>query len=128
MKMFRNLKYRRQRAKGILPACDCWDYKYTLVDNIRQGLTYLLEKGCTDWDSPYHAKQKRELEFVLDWAKAFPDWDCSVFAKDEETRKEFEKKFGDSFMIVTADEVKEWEKRTKKAFEYLAKNIHGLWD
>ena len=34
----RAIKWWFQRANGKLPECDCWEYKDTLVLNIRQGL------------------------------------------------------------------------------------------
>lgn len=130
--LFRKLRYVRwwfQRANRKLPPCDCWDYKYTLVGNIEQGLSYLLKDGVTDWEHPYHKRQKKELEFVLDWAREFPHYDRCIFAADENDKKELLKKWGDTdYIICTQKDLDEWQKRTDKAFKYLAKNLHGLWD
>lgn len=127
---FRKLKYIRyyaQRLKGDLPACDCWDYKYTLVKNIEQGLTFLLEEGMTDWDAPVHQQEKKELEYVLNWARTFPVMNLAIIVDDLAEKQQKMTEVTDR-RVVTKREWAEWEKQTQKAFAYLAKNIYTLWD
>lgn len=129
MKILRRIKWWFERANGQLPPCDCWDYKYTLANNLEQGLSFLLDDGNTDWEHSHMTKQKRELQFILDWAKAFPYYDTAICVKDEKEKAELEKTWEQNERIViTSKEADEWQKRTEKAFKYLAKNIHGLWD
>lgn len=129
---FRKLRYVKwwfQRANHKVPPCDCWDYKHTLADNIAQGMEFLLHEGVTDWENPLHKQEKAELEFVLDWAREFPYYDSAIFARDENEKKELQAKFGSGgYIVCTKQEFEAWQKRTEKAFKYLAKNIHGLWD
>lgn len=126
----RHIKWWFQRANGRLPDCDCWSYKYTLADNIRQGMDYLLrENGYIDWSGDkQHRKLKKDLEFVRQWAKEFPNIASCIVVHDSDEKKEKELTFGDKYLVLTIDELKEYEKRTEKAFKILAKNIHGLWD
>lgn len=126
---FRAVKWWFQRANYKVPECDCWDYKYTLVENIRQGLEFLLHDGQTDWENPIHKKTYKELQFVLDWARAFPYYDRAVFATNEKEKKELEKVWAQrDYIVCTREDLEAWQKRTDKAFKYLGKNIHGLWD
>ena len=127
--LWRNHKYKRMRARKKLPPCDWWDYKYELADFIRQGLTGLLYEGVTDWDSDYHKKEKEDLEFVLKWAIEFPWYASAVIAMDDEDLEDLKKKFPpDSYMVITREELADFEKKTEKAFKLLARNIQTLWD
>ena len=126
---FRRIKWWFWRANRKLPPCDWWDYKYTLADFIRQGLTGLLYEGVTDWDCDYHKKEKKDLEFVLQWATEFPWYESAIVATDNEDLADLKKKFpADSYMVITEEQAKEFDKRTEKALKLLAKNIHTLWD
>lgn len=126
---FRAIKWWFQRANHKLPPCDCWDYKYTLVDNIKQGLDYLLNHGVTDWNNPYHKQEKKDLTFILEWAKDFPLYESSIIAINNEdyitTSKLFE---NTDTLILTKEEWDKWKKRQDKALKLLAKNISTLWD
>ena len=125
----RRVKWWFMRANRKLPPCDWWDYKYTLADFIKQGLEGLLYKGVCDWDSEYHKKEKKELEFVLKWATAFPYMESGIVAKDEEDYAKLCKEFQDTdVMIMTKETWEQWEKDQAKAFRLLAKNFHTLWD
>ena len=127
--LWRNHKYKRMRARKKLPPCDWWDYKYELADFIRQGLTGLLYEGITDWDSPTHRKEKEDLEFVLRWATEFPWYESAVIAMNDEDLEDLKKKFPpDSYMVITREELADFEKKTEKAFKLLARNLHTLWD
>lgn len=125
----RAIKWWLMRGNKKLPPCDWWDYKYELADFIRQGLTGLLYEGITDWDSPTHKKEKEDLEFVLKWATEFPWYASAVIAMDDEDLEDLKKKFPpDSYMVITKEELADFEKRTEKAFKLLARNIWTLWD
>ena len=123
----RRIKWWFQRANGKLPPCDWWDYKYTLADFIRQGLEGLLHEGVTDWENPYHKKEKKDLEFVLQWAKDFPKYESGIVALDATDWGIMQMTNPDLF-VYTEEEYREFEKRTKKAFGLLAKHYHTLWD
>ena len=126
MKKLRYIKWWFQRANHKLPPCDCWDYKYTLVDNIEQGLSFLLHEGVTDWEQ--HSKEKKDLEYVLDWAREFPYYDTALFAADDNEKNKLQEKFDGDYIVCTKKDFEAWQKRTEKAFKILAKYIHGLWD
>ena len=115
-------RWNRQRNNGKLPACDCWDYKYTLADNIKQGVEYLLEHKHCD------KKMEKDLTFIRDWAKDFPWYESAVVTSDEDEKMECINTFGGIVLIITVDEAQEFDKRTEKAFKLLAKYIHDLWD
>lgn len=123
MGFLKRLKWRRQRANGQLPECDLWDFKITLARNIEQGLEYLLK------DKNLNTNRRRDLEFVLNWARDFPQYDLCWCVKDEAERQDARERFGlgDNFLILTMEEQDEWQKRTKKAFKILGEEIHGLW-
>jgi len=125
---FRRVKWWFMRANGTLPPCDWWDYKYSLADFIKQGLSGLLHEGVTDWDSKHHKKEKKDLEFVLDWAIEFPYYESGIIASNEDDCKNLKNQFGDEVLVMTKDDFEEFQKRTEKAFKLLAKNIHTLWD
>ena len=123
MGFLKRLKWRHQRANGQLPECDLWDFKITLARNIEQGLEYLLK------DKNLNANRRKNLEFVLDWARDFPQYDISWCVKDETERWDAKTKYGldNNILILTVEEQTEWYKRTKKAFKILGEEIHGLW-
>lgn len=114
-RFFKNIKWRRQRAVGILPECDLWDFHFTLVNYIRQGVSYMLrEDGNIDWEADAeHRKMKNDLIFILEWTDKYDD----IFVRsDNETSEEFEKRW------------KEYTKNQSKAFRLLDKYLMGLWD
>lgn len=115
------------RANGKLPPCDWWDYKYTLAEFIEQGIDGLLNQGVTDWDSDYHKQEKEDLEFVLEWARDFPKYESGIIALDAEDWGRMRVMDPDIY-VYSKEEAKEFDERTKKAFELLARNIHTLWD
>lgn len=117
------------RANRKLPPCDWWDYKYTLANFIEQGLEGLLYKGNTDWDCDYHKQEKKDLEFILQWAKEFPLYESGIMAQDADDFVRLNTMFsGKEVFIYTKEDWEAFEKKTKKAFTLLAKNIHTLWD
>ena len=117
------------RANGKMPPCDWWDYKYNLADYIRQGIEGLLYKGNTDWTCDHHKQEKKDLEFILQWAKEFPLYEAGIMAEDAKDFANLIKQFPDRDVLVyTKEDWDKFEKRTKKAFTLLGKNIHTLWD
>ena len=127
---WRTLKYRRMRANKQLPPCDWWDFKYDLADFIKQGLTGLLYKGVTNWESPHHQKEKEELEFVLKWATEFPYYESAIVVTDEQDSLLINREnLSDAdYMVITLDEAKAFAKKTEKAMKLLGKNFSTLWD
>lgn len=118
----KNRRWNRQRKNGKLPECDCWDYKYTLADNIRQGMDYLLSHKSGD------EKVMKDLTFIRNWARDFPLYESAIVVRDEQEQEQHIKEFGGLGLIITVAEAKEFDKRTEKAFKLLAKHIHALWD
>lgn len=126
---FRRVKWWFMRANRKLPPCDWWDFKYSLADYIAQGLEGLLHEGVCDWDSPIHKQEKKDLEYILAWAKTFPYMESGIVASNKKDYKELCEKFKDSDVIVMTKEAwEQWEKEQARAFKLLAKNYHTLWD
>ena len=126
---FRKIKWWVQRANGKVTPDMWWDYKYTLADFIKQGLEGLLNDGIVDWDAPQHKQEKKDLEFILEWAETFPCMESGLVALDQEDYKQLCERFEDTdVMIISPNAWKEWEKTQQKAFKLLGKNIHTLWD
>lgn len=125
----RRIKWWFQRANGNVTPPEWWDYKYNLAGFIRQGIEGLLTDGVIDWDNPCEKELKQDLEFILEWARDFPDYESAVVVtdKDDDIGKHWLKR-ENYFLVITMDEAKEFDKRTEKAFKLLAKNIHSLWD
>ena len=125
----RRIKWWFQRANGKVTPPDWWDYKYTLADNIKQGIEGLLYEGNTDWDCDYHKQEKKDLEFILKWAKDFPKYESGIVALNTDDYHLLQIVFAKSeVLIMTQNEYKEFQKRTKKAFELLGRNFSTLWD
>ena len=124
---FRGTKWWFQRANGKVTPDQWWDFKYSLAYFIEKGLDGLLHEGVTDWDAPYHKQEKKDLEFVLQWAKDFPKYEAGWVARDKQDFILSSKQMPDVF-IYTKKEADEFEKRTKKALTLLAKHYHTLWD
>lgn len=126
---YRAIKYWFMRANRKLPPCDWWDYKYTLANFIEQGLEGLLYEGNTDWDCDYHKQEKKDLEFILQWAKEFPLYESGIMAQDADDFVHLSTMFsGKEVFIYTKEDWEAFDKKTKKAFTLLAKNIHTLWN
>lgn len=120
------------RNKGVLPPCDWWDFKYTLVDTIKQGLEGLLNDQITDWDAEPTKGCKEAMEYIIEWTKEFPLYEHALVVRDDEEKEqlseEYISKYGDIVgKIITKAEYDEFQKRTRKAFELLGKNIHNFW-
>lgn len=122
------IKWWFQRANGRVTPPQWWDYKFDLADFIKQGLEGLLYNGVTDWDNPIHKKEKEDLEYILEWARDFPQYESAIVVTDEEEKRRKYIVEEEDFLIITIDEAREFDKRTEKAFKLLAKNIHSLWD
>lgn len=116
--LYRERQWAKQRAKGILPECDCWNFKDTLVDHIQQGIQYLLrEDGWIDYTADTtHKQMKKDLEFILKWTKEYQymaENDLEVIAAD---RAEGTHRWDD------------YQKMQTEAFKLLDKWLCGLWD
>ena len=128
LRKIRYVKWWFQRANHEVPPCDYWDFKYSLADYIRQGLEGLLHEGVTDWDAPCHRREKKDLEFILDWAIEFPYYESAIVAFNQDDWVAMKKKFQNTdATVLTREQFDEFEKRTEKAMRLLAKNIHTLW-
>ena len=52
-----------------------------------------------------------------------------MVAMDDDDLEDLKKKFPpDSYMVVTREELADFDKKTEKALKLLARNIHTLWD
>ena len=124
----RKIKWWFQRANGKVTPDEWWDFKYSLAEFIRQGLEGLLHEGNTDWDNPVHKQEKKDLEYILNWATCFPHMAGGIIAQDDEDLAMLQKQFGDDVMIISKEGWKEWNKMQEKAFKLLVKHIYQLWD
>ena len=122
--MTNKIKWWIKRANNKLPECDTWDYKYTLVNNLIQGLEAIINSDKLN----HNLEQSNELQYILDWAKDFAKYDTAIIVQDEiEKESEWASRIKQEVKICSQKEWEEWQKRTQKAMQYLGKNIHGLW-
>ena len=108
---FKRIKWWFQRANGKVTPDEWWDFKYSLTDYIKQGLEGLLYEGSTDWDAPYHKEEKEDLEFILDWAKKFPEMASCIIAGDDNDYENLERDFKGYVKIKNGKNGKERKKR-----------------
>lgn len=111
---FREWKWKRQRAKGHVPECDCWEFNDTIAQLLDEGLTWMLEKGVSQtWRGKGDVEtQRKDITFIRDTMREYLGYRYN-------SQKAFltDKKLWD-----------EHQKRLHKAFKLLADYFWGLWD
>lgn len=126
-----------QRANGKLPECDLWSYKYTLIDNLSQGIDYLLrEDTIVDYNSDKrHRQLKKDLEFIQGWLNEtrhyFIDHTTEIAYSDEEREVLMDRdivSLDDFRYLASNDWFIDYYERQKKAFQLLDKHLWELWD
>lgn len=125
MSLRQKIKWWWERVNGRLPECDCWEYKDTLIENIRQGLEYLLREdgSLAFWDTKQHNEKIKRLQFVLDFCKDYQELEKTGFYISDETYEDVA-----PIKQLTKKEWQEWTKRKNKAFKILGEELYGLWD
>lgn len=125
MSLRQKIKWWWERVNGRLPECDCWDYKDTLIENIKQGMEYLLREngGLKFWDNKEHKKRVERLQFVLDFCKEYEELNKNGFYISDEPYVDVA-----PVKQVTKEEWKAFEKRKNKAFKILGEDLFSLWD
>ena len=125
MSLKQKIKWWWERVNGRLPECDCWEYKDTLIDNIRQGLEYLLrpDSDLMYFSSEVHDEKIKRLQFVLDFCKDYQELEKTGFYVSDETYEDVA-----PIRQLTKKEWQDWEKRKNKAFKILGEELYGLWD
>lgn len=129
----KEIKWKRKRAKGVLPECDLWEFKYTLADCLIQGMEYLLrENGVRDWKTRYTDREEySDYRFILNTMKQFKYYNDHYvhFTKTKEEAMLAEAyKSTDLIVYMTDEEWKLFEKQLYKCFKYVAKHMWSMWD
>lgn len=112
-------RWRKQRARGILPECDCWNFHTTLVNHIQQGVKYLLrEDGWVDFKNDNKQRQyRKDLEYILNWTYLYEKMlEDGPDSSDEKDWEAFKKRQA------------EYERVQTKAFKLIDKHLLGMWD
>lgn len=123
------IKWWVQRANRKVPPCDCWEFNSSLASYLVQGLDYLLDEGNTDWGSPIHKREYKELDFARRTLREFISWhDQHSVVHDKELARKYNKYDKNWTIYVPKKDFERHERDLQKAFGYIGKWLWGLWD
>ena len=122
----RNIKAMWQRARGIVPKCDAWNFQDSLAEYIKQGITILLSNDSMCYRPE---KEKKDLQFIVDFLDEWQKMHCHIYiASDDQEYINRMLSVNPDIVVYTTEQYKEFEKRQAKAFKLLGEHFDGLWD